>query len=153
MFYNIFMALYYVCISISAFIFKVCWEIPCGGAFYFVETIQAIRRANQVSGFYIVWLSTIMNIRAGYRFCCFNINKLSSYLIIRKGSCTTDLLVLYLDPGQYRSVVGEIVCFINRIVIIFLFCSYDARISFNNLLPVLRQYSFVYFFKNVPLHG
>ena len=32
---------------------------------------------------------------------------------------------------------GEIGCFINRIASNFFFCSYDARISFNNLLPVL----------------
>ena len=32
---------------------------------------------------------------------------------------------------------GEIGCFINRISSNFFFCSYDARISFNNLLPVL----------------
>ena len=33
---------------------------------------------------------------------------------------------------------GEIGCFINRIASNFFFCSYDARISFNNLLPVSR---------------
>ena len=36
---------------------------------------------------------------------------------------------------QWRSEIG---CFINRIASDFFFCSYDARISFNNLLPVLR---------------
>ena len=99
MFYGIFMALYYVFISMSIFTIKVCWEIPCGEAFYSVETIQLIRGANQVSGFYMVWVSTVMNIRADYRFCCFNINKLSCYLIFRKGSCTMVSLVLYLDAG------------------------------------------------------
>ena len=99
MFYGIFMALYYVFTSMLIFTFKVCWKTPCGEAFYFVETIQLIRGANQVNGFCIVWVSTVMNIRADYRFCCFNINKLSCYVIFRKGSCTTDLLVLYLDAG------------------------------------------------------
>ena len=37
-----------------------------------------------------------MNIRADYRFCYFNINKLSFYVIFRKGYCTTDLLSLYI---------------------------------------------------------
>ena len=32
---------------------------------------------------------------------------------------------------------GRIGCCINRIASNFFFCSYDARISFNNLLPVL----------------
>ena len=93
------MALYYVIISMSIFIFKVCWEIPCGEAFYFAETNQLIRGASQVSGFYMVWVFTVKNIRADCRFCCFNINKLSCYVIFRKGSCTTDLLVPYLDAG------------------------------------------------------
>ena len=105
-FHYIFMALYYAFTSMSIFTFKVCWESPCGEAFYFVETIQLIRGANHVSGFYMVWVSTVKNIRADYRFCCFNINKLSCYVIFRKGSCTTDLLVLYLDAGSYRSVEG-----------------------------------------------
>ena len=61
MFYGIFMTLYYVFISMSIFTIKVCWEIPCGEAFYFVETIQLIRGANQVSGFYMVWVSTLTN--------------------------------------------------------------------------------------------
>ena len=95
----IFMALYYVFISMSIFTVKVCLKIPCGVAFYFVETIQLIQGENQVSGFYIVWVSTVKNIRTDYRFCCFNINKLSCYLIFREGSCTTDLMVLYLDAG------------------------------------------------------
>ena len=34
---------------------------------------------------------------------------------------------------------GEIGCFINRIASNFFFCSYDARISFNYLLPVLSN--------------
>ena len=33
---------------------------------------------------------------------------------------------------------GEIGCFISRITSNFFFCSYDARISFKNLLPVFR---------------
>ena len=57
-----FMALYYVFISMSIFTFKVCLKIPCGVAFYFVETIQLIRGENQVSGFYMVWVSTVKNI-------------------------------------------------------------------------------------------
>ena len=83
----------------SFFTFKVCWEIPCGEAFYFVETIQLIRGADQMSRFYMVRVSTVMNIRADYRFCCFNINKLSCHVTFKKGSCATDLLVLYLSPG------------------------------------------------------
>ena len=51
MFYGIFMALYYVFTSMLIFIFKVCWETLCGDAFYFVETIQLIRGANQVEWF------------------------------------------------------------------------------------------------------
>ena len=62
MLYGRFMALYYVFISMLIFTFKVCWEIPCGGAFCFVETIQLIRGANKLSGFYMVWVSTVMNI-------------------------------------------------------------------------------------------
>ena len=80
------MALCYVFISMPIFIFKVCWEIPCGGAFCFVETIQLICIANQGSVFYIVWVSTVMNIGADYCFCCFNIHKLSCYVIFRKDS-------------------------------------------------------------------
>ena len=90
MFYGIFMALYYVFTSMLIFIFKVCWKTP----------------TNQVNSFCLVWVSTVMNIRADYRFCCFNINKLSRYVIFREASCTTDLLVFYLDSGQYRSVEG-----------------------------------------------
>ena len=130
------MVLYYVFTSMLIFIFKVCWETPCGETFSFIETIQLIRRGNQENGFCVVWVSIVMNIRADYRFCCFNINKLSCYVIFRKGSCTTDLLVLYLDADYYRSVEGEIGCFINRIASDFFFCSCDARISLNNLLPV-----------------
>ena len=99
MFYGIFMALYCVLFSMSIFTFKVCWEIPCGEAFYFAETIQLIRGASQVSGFWMVWVFTVKNIRVDYRFCCFNINKLSCYVKFRKGFCTTDLLVPYLDAG------------------------------------------------------
>ena len=97
MFYGIFMALYYVFTSMSIFTFKVCWEIPCGETFYF--TIQLICGANHVSGFYTVGVSTIKNIRADYRFCCFSINKLSCYVMFRKGSRTTDISILYLDAG------------------------------------------------------
>ena len=128
------MALCYVLISMSIFTFKVCWEILCGEAFYFAQTIQLIRSASQVSGFCMVWVFTVKNIRADYRFCCFNNNKLSCYVIFRKGSCTTDLLVPYLDADQWRVEIG---CFINSIASNFFFCSYDARISFKNLLPVL----------------
>ena len=71
--------------------FEVCWEISCDEVFYFLGTIQLIRGASQVSGFCKVWIFTVKNIRADYRFCCFNINKLSCYVIFRKGSCTTDL--------------------------------------------------------------
>ena len=99
MVYGIYMTLYYVFISMLILIFKVCWETPCGEAFYFKETIQLIRGVNQVNGFCIVLASTVMNIREDYRFCCFNISKLSCYVIFRKISCTTDLLVLYLDAG------------------------------------------------------
>ena len=106
MFYGISMALYQVFTLMLIFTFKVFWETPSGEAFYFVETIQLIRGAKQLNSFCIVWVSAVINIRADYRFCCFNINKLSCYLIFRKGSCTTDLLVLCLDAGQYRSVEG-----------------------------------------------
>ena len=81
MFYGIFMAFCYVFILMSIFTFKVCWEIPCDEAFYFVETIQLTRGANHESGFYMVWVSTVKNIRADYRFCCFNINKLSCHVM------------------------------------------------------------------------
>ena len=104
MFYSIFMTLYYVLISMSIFTFKVCWEIPCGEAFYFAETIQLIRGACKVSGFCMEWVFTVKNTWADYCFCCFKINKLSCYIIFLDGSCTTDLLVSYLDAGRYRSV-------------------------------------------------
>ena len=106
MLYGIFMAFCYVFILMSILTFKVCWEIPRDEAFYFIETIQLIRSASQVSSFYIVWVSTVMNVRVDYHFCCFKINKLSCDTIFRRGSCTTDLLVLYLDAGYYRSVEG-----------------------------------------------
>ena len=138
MFYGIFMALYYVFTSVLILIFNVCWETPCGETFDFVETIQLIRRANHVNGFCIVWVFTVMNNRADYRFCRFNINKLSRYVIFRKGSLRNRLIVSLL---RCRLVLiigrGEIGCFINRITSNFFFCSYDARISLNNLLPVL----------------
>ena len=92
------MALCYVLISISVFTFEFCWEIPCGEAFYFSGTIQLIRGSSQVSGFCMVWVSSVKNIQADYRFCCY-INKLSCYVIFRKGSYTTDLLVPYLHAG------------------------------------------------------
>ena len=126
MFHGIFLALYYVFTSMLIFTFKVCWKTPCGEAFYFVETIQLIRGTNQVSSFCLVWVSTVMNIRADYRFCCFNINKLSRYVIFRKGSCSTDLLLrcrLVSISGW-----GEIGCIINRIASNFIFCSY-VRVS------------------------
>ena len=97
MLYGIFMALH-VFISISIFTFKVCWEIPCDEGFNFVETFQPIGEATQASGFYMVWVSTVKNIRADYHFCCFNIKKLC-YVIFISGSCTTDFSVLYLDAG------------------------------------------------------
>ena len=68
-------------------------------AFCFVETIQLIRSTNHVSGFYVLWIFTVKNIRTDNRFCCFNINKLSYYVIFRKGSDTTVLLIPYLDAG------------------------------------------------------
>ena len=86
MFYIIFMALYDVLISMSLFTFKVCWEIPCSEALYFVETIQLICGISQVSGFCIVWVFSVKNIQADYCFCCFNINKLSCYVIFSTGS-------------------------------------------------------------------
>ena len=75
------MALYYVFTPMLIFTFKVCWGTPFGEAFYFIETIQLIRGANKVNGFCIVWGSTVMNIGADYRFCCFNIDKLSSRIL------------------------------------------------------------------------
>ena len=73
MFYGIFMALYYVLISMSTFTFKVCSQIPYSEAFYFAETIQLIRDASQVSGFCMVQVFTAKNVRADYLFCCFDI--------------------------------------------------------------------------------
>ena len=96
--YSIFMALCYVLVSLSICTFEVCWKNPCGETSYFSGTIQLVLVAGQVSGFCIVWVFTIKNIRADYRFCCFNINKLSYYVIFRKSFCTTDL-VPYLDAG------------------------------------------------------
>ena len=93
------MVLYYVFTLMLIFIFKVCWETPCGETFSFIETIQLIRSGNQENGFCVVWVSIVMNIRADYRFRRFNINKLSCYVIVRKGSCTTDLFFFYLDAG------------------------------------------------------
>ena len=93
------MPLYYVLISMPTFTFRVCWKVPCGEALYFAETIELIRGASQVSGFCMVCGFTDKNIRASYRFCCFKINKLSCHVIFRKDSCTTDLLVPYLDAG------------------------------------------------------
>ena len=59
----------------------------------------ASARASQVSGFCMIWVSTVKIIQADYRFCCSNINKLSCHGAFRKGSCTTDLLVPNLDAG------------------------------------------------------
>ena len=110
MFYGIFMGLCYVFTSMLIFNFKVCWETPYGEAFYFVETIHLIRGANQVNGFCIVWVFAVMNIREeDYRFCCFNINKLSCYVIFRKGSCTTTLLVLYLSTSGGGKLVVSLI--------------------------------------------
>ena len=97
MFYDIFMALYYLLLSMSISTFKVCWGTPCGEAFYFPKTILLIRGASQVSGFCMVWIFNVKNIQADYRFCCFKINKVSYYVIFSKVSCTADLLVPYLD--------------------------------------------------------
>ena len=99
MFYGIFMALNYVFTSRRYSLLKSVEKFHVVRPFYFVETIQLIRGANQVSGFCKVWVFTVMNIRADYRFYLFNINKVSCYVIFRKGSCTKDLLVLYLDAG------------------------------------------------------
>ena len=90
------MALCYVLILMFILTFRVCW---CDQAFNFVETIQLILCASQVSDFCMVCVFTVKNIRADYHFCCFNVNKPSCYVIFRKGSCTTDLIVAYLDTG------------------------------------------------------
>ena len=58
-FYSLFMALCYVLISMSIFTFKAFWEILCGEAFYFAETIQLIYGASQVRGFCMVWVFTV----------------------------------------------------------------------------------------------
>ena len=102
MFYGIFMALYYVFISMSIFTFNLCWEIPCGEAFY----IQLICGANQVKVFYMVWVSTVKSIQADSLFCCFNINKLSCYVIFRKGSCTNNELIGFLRRCRFVSTSG-----------------------------------------------
>ena len=68
--------------------FEVCWEIPCGEASYISGPIPLIRGVSQVSGFCVVYVFTVENIGADYRF-----------VIFRKGSCTTDLLVSYLDAA------------------------------------------------------
>ena len=72
----------------------------------------------------MVWVFNVKNVRADYRFCCFNINELSCYVIF-----TTPV-----STDQWR---GEIGCFINCIASDLFFCSYNARIPFKNLLPVL----------------
>ena len=69
------MALWYGFISLSICTFQVCWEIPYGETSYFSGTIQLIRVVYQVSGFCMVWVFTVGNIEADYRFCCFDINK------------------------------------------------------------------------------
>ena len=84
MFYSIFMALYYVVISMSIFTFKVCWEVLCSEPLYFSGTIQLIHGASQLSGFCMVWVFTVKNIRADYRFCCSNINILSCLQYLRR---------------------------------------------------------------------
>lgn len=104
--YAIFMALYHVLISMIISTFKVCREIPCGGLLFlnnhsrFSFISQVIRVASEVSGFCMVWVFTVNKIQADYCFDCFDINKLLGYTIIRKNSCTTDLLLVsYLDAG------------------------------------------------------
>ena len=135
MFYRIFMTLCYVLRSMSIFTFEVYWEILCHEAFYFSGTIQLILGASQVKEICMVWVFTVKNIRTDYRFCCFNINKLSCYVIFRKGSCTTEFLLTQMPVSidQWR---GEIGCFNNRIALNFFLCSHDC--SFKNLLPVFR---------------
>ena len=66
--------------------------------FPFAETIQLIRGASQVSDFCMVWVFTAKNIWADYRFYCFNINKISCYVIFRESakSCTLRALVPYV---------------------------------------------------------
>ena len=44
-------------------------------------------------------------------------------------------------PASIDQWRGEIGCFINCIALDFFFCSYDARISFKNLLPVLSFFA------------
>ena len=83
----------------SIFTFKVCWEIPYGEVCHYARNIQLIRDASQVSGFCMVWVFTVKNIQADYSFSCFNINKLSRYVIFRQGSCTTDLFIPYFDAS------------------------------------------------------
>ena len=143
--YGIFMALYYVFISMSIFTFKVCWEIPCSGAFYFVETIQLIRGANQVSGFYIVWVFHCYEYSSRQSFLFLNINKLLCYEVFRKDSCTTDYWFFTQMSVSIDQWKGKIGCFINRFASNFFFCSYDAIISFNNFLPVLCFLLIVHF--------
>ena len=70
-FYDILMTLYYNFISMSTFTFEVYRNITCGEAFYFSGTIQLICGANQVSDFYMVWIFTVKNNRADYRFFLF----------------------------------------------------------------------------------
>ena len=79
--------------------FEVCLKIPCGEDPYFSGTMQQIRSASQVSDFSMIWVFTVKNIRVYYRFCCFNTNKVSFCVIFKRDSCTTDLLVPYLDAG------------------------------------------------------
>ena len=43
--------------------------------------------------------------------CLLAVSKPSCYVIFRKGPCTTDLLIPYVDAGYYRSVEGGIGCF------------------------------------------
>ena len=104
MFYGFFMPLYYVFISMSVFSFKICQEIPCDEAFCLVETNQPIRGASQVSGFYMVWVSTVQNIRADYRFCCFNIDKLSSRILQSLAGCRTMFLFAVFARQVRQSV-------------------------------------------------
>ena len=62
------MAVYDNFISMLTFTFEVYRNITCGEAFYFSGTIQLICGTIQVSDFYVVWVFTVKNNRADYRF-------------------------------------------------------------------------------------
>ena len=67
-FYGILMTVYYNFISMLTFTFEVYRNITCGEVFYFLGTIQLICGASQVSDFYMVWVFTVKNNQADYRF-------------------------------------------------------------------------------------